>query len=228
MGGKDVSVVIPCLNEEEGVGICISKIEEVFDINKINGEIVIVDNGCTDDTINVVRSFKNNNIKIVNQPKKGYGNAYLTGLKSASGEVIILGDGDNSYDFYDIPRFLDEIRDSDIVIGNRKVITNGSMPILHRYVGRPLFSVLMRTLFDLKISDSHCGFGAIRKDSLSKLDLNSSGMEFASEILIKSKKNNLKMKEIPITYSPRLGSSKLRTFRDGARHIRLITSELFN
>ena len=100
------------------------------------------------------------------------------------------------------------------------------MPALHRYIGRPMFSVLMKGFFDLKISDSHCGFGAIKKESLDKLNLKSGGMEFASEILIKARKNDLKIKEIPIVYSPRLGESKLRTFKDGARHLSLITWEV--
>ncbi len=226
MSDKEISVVIPCLNEEKGIGICISKIQDVFDNEGINGEIVVVDNGCTDNTINVVRSFRNSNIKIVNQPKRGYGNAYLAGFKETNGEIIVIGDADNSYDFYDIPRFLDQINlGNDFVIGNRYIIEDKSMPFLHRYVGRPMFSILLRGLFGLKISDSHCGFGAIKKESLNKLHLKSSGMEFASEILIKAKKNNLKVNEIPIVYSPRLGKSKLRTFRDGARHLRLIGYE---
>jgi len=226
MSEKKISVVIPCLNEEQGIGVCISKIQDVFDNEGINGEIVVVDNGCTDNTIDVVRSFRNSNIKIVNQPKKGYGNAYLAGFREANGEIIIIGDADNSYDFYDIPRFLDQINlGNDFVIGNRDIIEDKSMPFLHRYVGRPMFSLLLRCLFGLKISDSHCGFGAIKKESLDKLKLKSSGMEFASEILIKAKKNNLKVDEIPIVYSPRFGKSKLRTFRDGARHLKLIGDE---
>ncbi len=229
--GKEVSVVIPCLNEEKGVGVCISKILEVFSEFEIDGEIIIVDNGCTDNTVEVVKTFSDldDRIKIVSQPIKGYGNAYLAGFSIVEGEIVIIGDADNSYDFYEIPRFLFEIeKGNDFVIGNRKIIKRGSMPFLHRYIGRPMFSILLRSLFGLKISDSHCGFGAIKKDALDKLHLKSSGMEFASEILIKAKKNNLIIKEVPIVYSPRFGKSKLRTFKDGARHLRLISGELLS
>ncbi|PIN95345.1 hypothetical protein COU56_01945 [Candidatus Pacearchaeota archaeon CG10_big_fil_rev_8_21_14_0_10_31_9] len=221
-----VSVVLPCLNEEQGVGICISKIQSVFKEHTIDGEIIIVDNGCTDGTINTVKSFKGDNIKIVNQPKKGYGNAYLAGFKETNGEIIVIGDADNSYDFYDIPRFLDEIDNGyDFVIGNRVFIQKGAMPSLHKYVGKPLFSFLLNFLFKINVSDSHCGFGCIKKESLKRLDLKSHGMEFASEILIKARKANLRIGEIPISYSPRLGASKLRTLQDGTRHLILITKE---
>ncbi|MEM3074540.1 MAG: glycosyltransferase family 2 protein [Candidatus Pacearchaeota archaeon] len=220
-----VSVIIPCLNEEEGIGICLNKIISVFKTYKINGEIIVVDNGCTDNTINIVKSFNSANIKIVKELKKGYGNAYKSGFKEAKGEIIIVGDGDNSYDFYDIPRFLKAIKNYDFVLGNRAVIDIGAMPFLHKYIGRPMFYFLMRNLFNLEISDSHCGFAAIRKEALRKLNLKSSGMEFASEILIKAKKNNLKISEIPITYYPRMGKSKLRTLHDGLRHLNLIILE---
>ena len=145
----------------------------VFDKHNINGEIVIVDNGCTDNTINVVKFFSDldDRIKVVYQPLKGYGNAYLAGFKHASGKIIVMGDADNSYDFYEIPRFLDALHDNDFVIGNRNEILQGSMPFLHRYIGQPMFYCLMNGLFKLNISDSHCGFGAIKKNALQKLDI---------------------------------------------------------
>ena len=136
-----------------------------------------------------------------------------------------MGDADNTYNFYDIPKFLYEIKDSDFVIGNRKYLNKNSSPFLHRYIGRPVFSILLRWLFHLNISDSHCGFGAMKRDALDKLKLQSIGMEFASEILIKAQKNHLRIKEIPIIYYDRIGSSKLRTFKDGTRHLYLITKE---
>lgn len=225
---KEISVVIPCLNEEEGVGICISKIQEVFFQLGIEGEVIIVDNGCTDNTINIVKSFSDPRIRIVHQPRRGYGNAYLAGFKYAEGKIIIMGDADNSYDFYDISRFLEALKENDFVIGNRASIEYGAMPSLHRYIGKPMFSFLMKSFFNLKISDSHCGFGAIKKEALDKLNLKSGGMEFASEILIKARKKGLKIAEIPIVYSPRIGESKLRTFKDGARHLRLIFNETIN
>jgi len=220
----DVSVLLPCLNEEQGVGVCIKKIQRVFRENLIGGEIIVIDNGCTDNTSEIAKSL---GVNVIYEPKKGYGNAYLAGFKEANGDIIIMGDADNSYDFNDIPRFLNEMESSgaDLIIGNRKYLKKGSSPFLHRYVGKPVFSYLLRFLFHLNISDSHCGFGAIKQSSLNNLKLKSNGMEFASEILIKAKKNKLKMKEIPIVYYPRMGKSKLRTFRDGGRHLKLILSE---
>lgn len=219
-----VSVVLPCLNEEKGVGICIKKIKEVFNENNINGEIIVVDNGSRDKTSEIAKNYGAN---VIYEIKKGYGRAYLTGFKEAKGDIIVMGDGDNSYDFYEIPRFLEELKinNTDFVIGNRKIIKKNASPFLHKYIGRPFFSSILKIFFNIKISDSHCGFGAIKKESLDRLGLKSSGMEFASEILIKSKKNNLKIKEIPIVYYKRIGKSKLRTFRDGARHLKLIFLE---
>lgn len=220
--GKTVSVVIPCLNEEAGIGNCISKVKKVFDSHKLKGEIIVVDNGSTD---NSARIASYSGAKVVYEPRKGYGNAYLKGFEEAKGGYIIMGDADDSYDFSEIPRFLDALENHDIVIGNRKHIKKGAMPFLHRYIGNPLFSCLLKNLFSIKISDSHCGFGAIKKEEFARLGLKSTGMEFASEILIKAKKKNLKMTEIPITYYPRKGKPKLRTFRDGLRHLVLITKE---
>jgi len=223
---EKVSVLMPCLNEEKGVGICIKKIQEVFKKENIDGEIIVVDNGSTDNTVSVAEKY---GVKVIRESEKGYGNAYLTGFKHVSDEcgIVIMGDADNSYDFYDIPRFLKMMSESnvDFVIGNRKYLNKDSSPFLHRYIGRPVFSILLRWLFHLNISDSHCGFGAIKKEALDKLKLRSSGMEFASEILIKAKKNHLKIKEIPIIYYDRIGNSKLRTFQDGTRHLYLITKE---
>lgn len=217
-----VSVVMPALNEEKGVGICIDKIREVFEREGINGEIIVVDNGSKDRSGEIARE---RGAFVVKEEKKGYGNAYIKGFKYARGKIIILGDADNSYDFYDIPRFIKEIEGGmDFVIGNRQY-EKGSSPWLHRKIGRPMFSLLLRKLFGLKISDSHCGYGAIRKDKLEILKLESDGMEFASEILIKAKKSKLKIGEIKIDYSRRIGYSKLRTLRDGARHLRLISQE---
>ena len=225
MNMEKVSVLMPCLNEENGVGICIKKIQEVFKKENIDGEIIVIDNGSTDKTIDIVKSF---GVKVIHELRRGYGNAYLTGFKHATGDIIIMGDADNTYNFYDIPKFLYEIKDSDFVIGNRKYLNKNSSPFLHRYIGRPVFSILLRWLFHLNISDSHCGFGAIKRDALDKLKLQSIGMEFASEILIKAQKNHLRIKEIPIIYYDRIGSSKLRTFKDGTRHLYLITKEFLN
>jgi glycosyltransferase involved in cell wall biosynthesis len=217
-----VSVVMPALNEEKGVVRCIDKIWEVFDREGIKGEIIVVDNGSKDKTGDRARE---KGAFVVREKRRGYGNAYIRGFKYARGDIVVLGDSDNSYDFYDIPIFIKEIeKGADFVIGNRQY-TVGSSPWVHRRIGRPLFSFLLRRLFGLKISDSHCGYGAIRGEKLRSLNLKSSGMEFASEILIKAKRNGLNIKEVKINYSKRIGVSKLRTFRDGARHLRLISQE---
>jgi len=218
---ESVSVLLPCYNEEKGVGICIKKIKDVFDVENIKGEILVIDNGCTDNTTSIARSL---GAKVVYEPRKGYGNAYLAGFREAKGDIIILGDADNSYDFYDIPRFLEKIEDADFVIGNRKKIKKNAMPLLHK-IGNRLFSELLRSFFKIKISDSHCGFGAIKREAIDKLELKSSGMEFASEILIEAKRKGLKIDEIDINYYPRLGKSKLRSFRDGLRHLNLMFKE---
>ncbi len=223
MNKIDVSVLLPCLNEEAGIGICLTKIQKVFEEQKINGEIIVIDNGSSDNTLKIASSFKN--VRVILEPRKGYGYAYLAGFNVAKGSVIVMGDADNSYDFHDIPRFLKELENADFVIGNRKYVSKNSSPLVHRYIGRPVFSILLRWLFHLNISDSHCGYGAIKKSSLDKLNLKSTGMELASEILIKAKKNHLMISEIPIKYSPRLGKSKLRTFSDGKRHLKLIAYE---
>ncbi len=220
-----LSVIMPCLNEEQGVGICINKIYRVFEDFNIDGEIIVIDNGSSDNTANIARSM---NAFVVYEPLKGYGNAYRSGFKVVNGDIIVMGDADNSYDFNEIPKLLQEIEKADFVIGNRVHLKKGSIPYIHSKIGKPLFSFLLKNLFNLPISDSHCGFGAIKKDSLNRLKLKSSGMEFASEILIKAKKNNLVIREIPITYYPRIGKSKLRTFRDGARHLFLIFREYFS
>jgi len=223
---SQISVVLPCLNEEKGLPVCVGKIREVFRAYELDGEIIVVDNNSSDNTSEIA---KNLGVEVVFEGNRGYGNAYKKGFKSAKGEFVFLGDADNSYDFYDIPRFLEVLNTgADFVIGNRASVMKGSSPFLHQHIGRPFFSAVLRRLFDLKISDSHCGFGVIRKSALDSLNLKSSGMEFASEILIKAKKNNLNIQEIPITYHKRFGKSKLRTFRDGFRHIYLISKEFFN
>ena len=225
---KDISVILPCLNEEQGIGICLDKIFHVFSAEGLDGEIIVVDNGCTDNTVSIVKSFNDERIKIVYAPKKGYGNAYLAGFKEVSGKVVVMGDADNTYDFYDIPRFLESLKDSDVVLGSRfkGKMEKGAMPSLHRYVGSPMFVFIMNNFHGLKISEPSTGYVAIRKEALDKLNLKQPGMEFASEFLIKSQRAKLRIKEIPINYAIRFGDRKLRTFRDGFRHLGFMTKVL--
>ena len=214
------SVVIPCRNEELTIGICIKKIQKVFEKNKIKGEIIVSDSS-SDRSAEIAESL---GAKVIKHNKVGYGNAYLEGFKHVKGKYIIIGDADNTYDFFEIPKFIESLKSNDFIIGNRfkGKMEKGSMPWLHRYIGNPILSLILRILFKTKIKDTHCGFRAIKKEELDKLNLVTPGMEFASEMIIKSIKNNLKIKEIPVNYGKRLGESKLRSFNDGWKHLRFM------
>ncbi|MEM2956392.1 MAG: glycosyltransferase family 2 protein [Candidatus Pacearchaeota archaeon] len=218
---KDVSVILPCLNEEKTIGNCIKKALQVFKENKINGEIIVVDNGSTDNSVKIASSL---GVNVIKEPLKGYGSAYLRGFSEAKGKYIILADSDGTYDLLEIPKFLTALKENDFVIGSRfkGEIKKGAMPFLHRYIGNPLLSFLLGIFFRKKISDCHSGFRAIRKDVLEKLNLKTTGMEFASEMIIKAIKSKIKIKEIPVSYHPREGESKLKSFHDGWRHLRFM------
>ncbi len=224
----EISVVLPCRNEEESLETCILAIMGVFKECSIKGEIVVSDSS-TDRSAEIARRH---GVILVKHDKEGYGAAYLEGFKAARGEHIFCADPDGSYDFAEIPRVLDSLRDGyDFVIGNRFKgrIAPGAMPFLHQYIGNPLFSFLLRLFFMTKISDVHCGMRAISRQALDKLNLKTLGMEFASEWVIKAVKKGLKIKELPINYYRRQGKSKLRSFADGWRHLRfmLLYSPLF-
>ncbi len=218
--GVDVSVILPCRNEELTIGKCIQQIKYVFKKNKINGEIIVSDSS-TDSSPDIARKH---NVKLIKHDKKGYGIAILEGIKKAKGKHIIIGDADATYDFNEIPLLLKELEKNDLVIGSRLKgnIKSGAMPFLHRYIGNPLLSFILNMFFRTKVSDAHSGFRAIRKNKLKKLDLKTTGMEFASEMIIKAAKNNLIISEVPISYYPRIGESKLNTFSDGWRHLRFM------
>lgn len=217
MENKDVSVVLPCLNEEKGVGFCIDKIKETAETNNLNVEIVVVDNGSVDRSCEIV---KDKGVNLILESRKGYGNAYLAGLKNAKGKYIIMGDSDGSYDFSEISRFVNYLKnDYDFVIGNRfnKNMENMAMPFLHKYIGNPLLRLFLK-FKGWKNKEVCTGFVGVKKECILGMDLKESGMEFSSEILVKAVKDNLKIKEIDIVYHKRFGKSKLRTFRDGWRH----------
>ncbi len=160
----------------------------------------------------------------MHEPRRGYGSAYLAGFAAAEGDYIVMGDADLTYDFDEIPRFLAELQDgADMVIGDRmKNIHPGAMPWLHRYVGNPLLSGFLNLLFRTGVSDAHCGMRAVRRDKLPQLDLRTTGMEFASEMVIRAAKEDLDIRQFPIEYHPRGGESKLSSFRDGWRHLRFL------
>ncbi len=215
----EVSIVLPCRNEEKSVGLCIEKIKKVFKDNKINGEVIVSDSS-SDRSASAAKGL---GAKVVSHGKEGYGIACLEGFKAAKGKYLILGDADNTYDFSEILKFLDKLDEGyDFVIGKRFDLKNGAMPFLHRYFGNPFLTWVLRLFFKAKVSDAHCGMRAIRRDALDKLDLRATGMEFASEMIVKAVQNNLKISEVPITYHPRVGESKLSSFRDGWRHLRFM------
>jgi glycosyltransferase involved in cell wall biosynthesis len=216
-----VSVVIPCLNEAENIVECVVKAREALERNAIPGEVVVADNDSDDGSRELAQAA---GARVVHEPRRGYGSAYLAGFGAARGEFIVMGDADLTYDFDEIPRFLAELQDgADMVIGDRmKNIHPGAMPWLHRYVGNPLLSGFLNLLFRTGISDAHCGMRAVRTSKLSQLDLRTTGMEFASEMVIRAAKEDLDIRQFPIEYHPRGGESKLSSFRDGWRHLRFL------
>jgi glycosyltransferase involved in cell wall biosynthesis len=216
-----VSVVIPCLNEAENIEQCVASALGVLERNGIAGEVVVADNASEDGSAELAEAA---GARVVREPRRGYGSAYLAGFDAARGEYIVMGDADLTYDFNEIPRFLRELEDgADMVIGDRmKNIHPGAMPWLHRYIGNPLLSGFLNLLFRTGISDAHCGMRAVRRSKLPQLALRTTGMEFASEMVIRAAKENLDIREFPIEYHPRGGESKLSSFRDGWRHLRFL------
>jgi glycosyltransferase involved in cell wall biosynthesis len=225
-GGLDsqrlrVSVVIPCLNEAENIEQCIASAKEALASNGIPGEVVVADNASEDGSAELAEAA---GARVVREPRRGYGSAYLAGFEAARGDYIVMGDADLTYDFNEIPRFLRELEDgADMVIGDRmQNIHPGAMPWLHQYVGNPLLSGFLNLLFRTGISDAHCGMRAVRRDKLPQLALRTTGMEFASEMVIRAAKEDLDIRQFPIEYHPRGGESKLSSFRDGWRHLRFL------
>ena len=207
-----VSVVIPCLNEAETVERCVEVARQYAD------DVVVVDNGSSDGTAELAAAA---GARVVHEPQRGYGRAYLAGLAAARGELIVMGDGDLSYDFREIPRFVRELEDgADLVLGNRmRAIRPGAMPVLNRYVGNPVTTGLVRALFRPGVGDVWCGLRAVSRDALDRLRLSSGGMEFALEMVVRATQRDMEIREIDIELHPRGGESKLAPFRDGSRAI---------
>ncbi len=217
----ELSIILPCRNEEQALEGCLLQIRSITNSCSIHSEIIVSDSS-TDHSPEIA---KKRGVVLVKHDKEGYGQAYLEGFKVASGKYIFCADPDGSYDFAEIPNFLNYLREGyDFVIGNRFKgrIAPGAMPLLHRYIGNPLFSFLLRIFFKTKISDVHCGMRALSREALDKLHLKTLGMEFASEMVIKAVKKKLKIQESPINYYKRRGKSKLRSFADGWRHLRFM------
>jgi len=218
----EVSVVIPSLNEERTIGICIEKVKRVFEEHNIKGEIIVADNS-TDSTPEIARNL---GAKVVTPDKKGYGYAYLYGFRHAEGKYIIMGDADNTYDFLEIPKLLEPLKkgDAELVIGSRFKgrILKGAMPWLHRYIGNPILTWFLNFFFKAGVSDAHSGFRAFTREALEKMNLRGNGMEFASEMIMRAVWSGLRIMEVPITYYPRQAESKLHSFRDGWRHLKFM------
>lgn len=212
---KKISLILPCRNEEKSLEFCIDEIEKVSRENNLDTEIIIVDNNSNDKSSEIA---KRRNVNYIFEKEEGYGKACLTGLKSAGNKIILMTDCDGSYDFNDIPRFLNELKDNDLVVGNR--LNKNLLPVLNR-LGGFFINKLLR-LRGLKIKESCTGFIGIKEDKLFSLKLEKEGMEFSSELLVKASQNGLKIKEIDINFRPRIGKSKLRIFLDGWRHLKYL------
>lgn len=218
----DVTIVLPTMNEEEALSVVLPKIIEVMGRTSLTYEVVVVDKS-TDSTPDIAKKL---GAQVVRQTGKGYGDAYILGFKHARGRYIVMLDPDGSYDPEDIPRLLQPLIEgrADFVMGSRLrgTIDDGAMPWLHRYIGNPFLTWVLNVLFKAGVSDAHCGMRAIRRDALKKLPLKCRGMEFASEMIIEAAKRGLRIVEVPIRYHRRIGYSKLSSFRDGWRHLRLM------
>lgn len=224
----DLSIILPCRNEEKALGNCIKQIKKVIKDNELDAEIIVSDSSI-DKSPEIA---KKNKTILIKHDKEGYGNAYLEAFKHAKGKYFFMADCDGTYDFNEIPKFLRYLKEGyDFVIGDRfkGYIEKNAMPISHKYIGNPVLSSILRLFFKSNIQDVHCGMRAISSSSLKKLNLQTTGMEFASEMIIKAVKNKLKIKQTSINYYKRKGKSKLKSLSDGWRHLRfmLLYSPLF-
>ena len=220
----ELTVVLPCLNEAETLAVCIRKAKASIKGLGIDGEVVIADNGSTDGSQDIARA---EGARVVDVPIRGYGAALTAGIADAKGEFVIMGDADDSYDLSNLGPFVEALRSgADLVMGNRFAggIEPGAMPALHRYLGNPVLTAVGRVLFRSPVKDFHCGLRGFRRDAILELDLRTTGMEFASEMVVKATLNNLNIVEVPTTLSPdgRSRAPHLRTWRDGWRHLRFL------
>jgi len=218
----EVSVVMPCLNEEETIASCINKANRAMLDNNIKGEIIVSDNGSTDKSVEIARI---SGARVVIQKEKGYGNAYKLGIAEAKGGFIIIGDSDDTYNFLEIMKFIRPLREGyQFVNGSRLKgkIHKGAMPLMHQYFGNPLLSFILNLFFKSGFSDAYCGMKAFTKEAYSRIQPRSPGMEFALELQVNASRHELKRTEVPIELHPRKGESKLRTFKDGWRSLRFM------
>ncbi len=216
-----VSVVIPGLDEAQTIEECVRRARAGLDAAGLHGEVVVADNNSTDGSGELAERA---GARVVHEARPGYGSAYLAGFAAARGELVVMADADLTYDFAEIPRFVAELdAGAQLVMGDRMDnIQPGAMPWLHRYVGNPVLTGVLNVFFRTGVSDAHCGMRGFRRDILPILDLRTTGMEFASEMVIRAAKEQMRIAELPIEYHPRGGESKLSSFRDGWRHLRFL------
>jgi hypothetical protein len=222
--GVELSIVMPCLNEAETVAICVSKALSFLLLHGVHGEVLVADNGSTDGSQALAKAA---GARVVNVPEPGYGSALIGGIEAARGRYVIMGDADDSYDLAALLPFLERLREgADLVMGDRfrGGIAPGAMPALHRYFGNPLLSLIGRVFFGSKVRDFHCGLRGFCRDRLLRLGLQASGMEFASEVVVKATLAGYRVDEVPTTLSPdgRSRRPHLRSWRDGWRHLRFL------
>lgn len=220
----ELSIVLPCLNEEKTVGTCIRKAQAFLQRSGVNGEVIVADNGSTDRSVEIAQS---QGARVVHITEKGYGNALRGGFAAARGKYILMADSDDSYDLENLAPFLEKLREGyDLVMGNRfrGGIAPGAMPWHHRYIGNPILSLIGKLFFRTAINDFHCGIRAFTKEAIAQMNLQSSGMELASEIVVKAALLKMKMCEVPTRLFPdgRDRPPHLRSFRDGWRHLRFL------
>lgn len=223
----ELTILMPCLDEEKTIGLCIDEARSFLDRRRIDGEILIVDNGSTDASAAIAREH---GARIITVPEKGYGNALRAGISAANGQYIIMGDCDYSYDFEKLDSFLKLLReDNDLVVGNRMNadMEPGAMPFWHRYVGVPFLSWLGRRIYKVNVRDFHCGLRAFKRESAVKLTFSGGGMEFASEMIGMYAAAGCKIAQTDIRYrcDKRQGRSHLRSIPDAFRHIRRMVSD---
>lgn len=225
----DLTVVIPCLNEERTIVICVEKCKQVFQQLNIQGEVLIVDNGSTDKTAELAA---NAGARVVYCKDKGYGNALRYGFANSNSKYVVMGDADNTYDFLEIPLLWNKLEpDTDMVTGSRLKgkIEKGAMPLKNRYLGTPVLTFVLNLLYGTELSDSQCGMRLIKKECLDKIEFTATGMEFASELFVEFAKHKFKIVETPISLYKDIEGRKphLRPWRDGFRHLKYLIKTRF-
>jgi hypothetical protein len=220
-GAVDISVVLPCLNEEKTVAACVGKARRWFESARLRGEVIVVDNGSTDRSRERAREA---GARVVDEPRRGYGAAHRRGFAEARGRIIVMADADDTYDLSDLGSLIEPLsRGYDMVVGNRlKTLSPGSMTWSHRFIGTPLLTALLGLFSGSRLGDSQCGLRAFTREACERISPKSAGMELASEMILKGARRGLRMTEVPVPYRPRVAESKLNTFRDGWRHLRYL------